>query len=53
MAARPRTARRRWSETFKKRVVAEASEPGVRGVELDKEVQFWRCAGTGGGYIGR
>ncbi len=29
MAARPRTSRRRWSETFKKHVVAEASEPGM------------------------
>ena len=26
MAARPRTSRRRWSETFKERVVADASE---------------------------
>ena len=29
MASTPRTSRRRWSETFKKRVAAEASEPGV------------------------
>jgi transposase-like protein len=29
MTSRPRTSRRRWSETFKKRVVSEASEPGV------------------------
>jgi len=29
MTSRPRTSRRRWSETFKKRVVAEASEPCV------------------------
>ena len=34
MAARPRTARRRWSETFKKRVVAEASEPGVTIIQI-------------------
>jgi transposase-like protein len=34
MAARPRTARRRWSETFKKRVVAEASESGVTVTQL-------------------
>ncbi len=29
MASTPRTSRRRWSETFKKGVAAEASEPGV------------------------
>jgi len=34
MAARSRTARRRWSETFKKRVVAEASEPGMTVTEI-------------------
>jgi transposase len=29
MASQPRTSRRRWSDTFKKRIVAEASQPGV------------------------
>ena len=29
MASGSRTLRRRWSETFKKRVVAEATEPGM------------------------
>ena len=29
MASTPRTSRRCWSETFKKPVAAEASEPGV------------------------
>ena len=34
MAARPRTSRRRWSDTFKKRIVAEASEPGVTVTQI-------------------
>ena len=34
MASGSRTLRRRWSETFKKRVVAEASEPGVTVTEI-------------------
>ncbi len=34
MASRSRSSRRRWSETFKKRVVAEASEPGVTVTEI-------------------
>ena len=34
MASRPRTSRRRWSDTFKKRVVAEASQPGVRVAQI-------------------
>ena len=34
MAARPRTSRRRWSETFKKPVVAEASEPGMTVTQI-------------------
>ena len=34
MAGRSRTSRRRWSETFKKRVVAEASEPGATVAQI-------------------
>ena len=34
MASTPRTSRHRWSETFKKCVVAEASEPGVTTARL-------------------
>ena len=34
MAARPRTSRRRWSETFKKRVVADASELGMTVTQI-------------------
>jgi len=34
MAPRSKTTRRRWSETFKKRVVAEASEPGVTVAQI-------------------
>ena len=34
MASGSRTLRRRWSETFKKRVVAEASEPGVTVTQI-------------------
>ena len=34
MAARSKTPRRRWSETFKKRVVTEASEPGVTVAQI-------------------
>ncbi len=34
MASTPRTSRRRWSETFKKRVATEASEPGVTVTEI-------------------
>ena len=29
MSGKPRRSRRRWSEAFKRRVVAEAAEPGV------------------------
>ena len=34
MASRPRTSRRRWSDTFKKRVVAEANQPGMRVAQI-------------------
>ena len=34
MAPRSKTPRRRWSETFKKRVVAEASEPGATVAQI-------------------
>ncbi len=34
MAGRSKTPRRRWSETFKKRVVAEASEPGATVAQI-------------------
>ena len=34
MASRSRAPRRRWSIEFKKRVVAEASQPGVSGAEI-------------------
>jgi transposase len=34
MASRSRTPRRRWSVEFKKRVVAEASQPGVSGAKI-------------------
>ncbi len=34
MASGSRTLRRRWSETFKKRVVAEASQPGVTVTQI-------------------
>jgi transposase len=34
MASRQRTSRRRWSDTFKKRVVDEASQPGVTVAQI-------------------
>jgi transposase-like protein len=34
MASGSRTLRRRWSETFKKRVVAEASDPSVTVTQI-------------------
>lgn len=34
MASRPRISRQRWSEAFKKRVVAEASQPGVTVAQI-------------------
>ena len=34
MASRPRTSRQRWSDAFKKRVVAEASEPSVTVTQI-------------------
>ncbi|MGI9325914.1 MAG: transposase [Pseudomonadales bacterium] len=34
MALRPGTSRQRWSDTFKKRVVAEASKPGITVTEI-------------------
>jgi transposase-like protein len=36
MASGSRTLRRRWSETFKKRVVTEASEPGVTVAQITR-----------------
>ena len=49
MASRPRISRRRWSDTFKKRVVTEASQPGVtvaqiaHGYDLDaKRISNWK-----------
>ncbi len=48
MAARPRTSRQRWSDAFKKRIVAEASQPGetvaqvARRYDLDaRRVSNW------------
>ena len=34
MASKSRTSRRLWSDTFKKRVVAEASRPGVTVAQI-------------------
>ena len=34
MASGSRTLRQRWSDAFKKRIVAEASEPGVTVTEI-------------------
>ena len=34
MAPRPTISRQRWSEAFKKRVVAEANEPGVTVAQI-------------------
>ena len=34
MASGSRTSRRRWNDTFKKRVVAEVSQPGVRVAQI-------------------
>ena len=59
MAARPRTARRGWSETFKKRVVAEANEPGMtvaqiaHRYDLDaKRISNWKTKfGSGAALI--
>ncbi len=36
MAPRSKTPRRRWSETFKKRVASEASEPGVTVAQIGR-----------------
>lgn len=60
MASGSRTSRRQWSETFKKRVVAEASEPGMtvteiaRRYDLDaRRVSNWmKKFGSGGGVLG-
>ena len=67
MASRPRTSRRRWSDTFKKRVVAEVSQPGVtvaqiaHRYDLDaNRISNWktkfggrRDLGAGGSHNGR
>jgi transposase-like protein len=47
MASGSRTFRQRWSDAFKKRIVAEASEPGVTVAEVarlnaDMDVSY-RC----------
>jgi len=49
MVSKSRTSRRRWSDTFKKRVVAEASQPGLtvaqiaRRYDLDaKRISNWK-----------
>ena len=48
MTGRPRTSRQRWSDAFKKRIVAEASQPGetvaqiARRYDLDaRRVSNW------------
>ncbi len=48
MASRPRTSRQRWSDAFKKRIVAEARQPGetvaqiARRYDLDgRRVSNW------------
>ena len=48
MASRPRISRQRWSDAFKKRIVAEASQPGetvariARRYDLDgRRVSNW------------
>ena len=60
MASRPRTSRRRWSDTFKKRVVAEASQPArregaqiARRYDLDaKRVSNWKTKfGSGAALV--
>ncbi len=49
MVSKSKTSRRRWSDTFKKRVVAEASQPGLtvaqiaRRYDLDaKRISNWK-----------
>ena len=59
MTSRPRTSRRRWSDTFKKRVVAEASQPGVRVAQIArrydldaKRVSNWKTKfGSGAALV--
>ena len=50
MASRSKIARRRWSETFKKRVVKEASQPGTtladvaHRYDLDpRRISIWKA----------
>ena len=49
MASGSRTSRQRWSDAFKKRIVAEASQPGetvaqiARRYDLDtKQISNWK-----------
>lgn len=59
MSEEPRRSRRRWSEAFKRRVVAEAAGPGVsvaavaRRHDLNANLLFnWRRRyGTGEGFL--
>jgi transposase-like protein len=48
MASKSRSSHRRWSDTFKKRVVAEASQPGVTISQIAHryDVDAWRLATT-------
>jgi transposase-like protein len=55
MVSKSRTSRRRWSDTFKKRVVAEASQPGLTVAQIahrydldPKRISNWKTKfGTG------
>ena len=40
MAPRSKTPRRRWSETFKKRVATEACEPGVTVAQIARRYEL-------------
>ena len=63
MSGEPRRSRRRWSEAFKRRAVAEAAEPGVsvasvaRRHDLNANLLFnWRrrygpCSGAGESFL--
>ena len=59
MESRPRTSRPRWSDTFKKRVVSEASQPGVtvaqvaHRYDLDaKRISNWKTKfGSGSALV--
>ena len=58
MASKSRTSRRRWSDSFKQRVIAEASQPGVTAAQIAhrydldaRRISNWKTKFGSGGIL--